>query len=65
MLIAATYPRVVVDLNREPDELDPDLVADPDAMAELRVTAGRGPGSASCRAASGEPLCAGGSTPAS
>src|SRR3954447_450583 len=39
VLIAARYPRVVVDLNREPDELDPDLVADPDAMAELRVTA--------------------------
>jgi len=39
VLIAARYPRVVVDLNREPDELDHDLVADPDAMAELRVTA--------------------------
>ena len=35
MLIAARYPRVVIDLNREPDELDPDLVADPDAMARV------------------------------
>lgn len=39
VLIAARYPRVVVDLNREPDELDPDLVRDPEALPELRVTA--------------------------
>jgi N-formylglutamate amidohydrolase len=39
VLIAARYPRVVIDLNREPDELDPDMVRDPDALPELRVTA--------------------------
>lgn len=39
VLIAARYPRVVVDLNREPDELDPDIVRDPDAAREFRVTA--------------------------
>jgi N-formylglutamate amidohydrolase len=40
VLVAARYPRVVVDLNREPDELDPDVVQNPDALAaELRVTA--------------------------
>ena len=39
VLIAARYPRVVVDLNREPDELDPDLVSDPDTLPDLRVTA--------------------------
>jgi N-formylglutamate amidohydrolase len=39
VLVAARYPRVVVDLNREPDELDPDVVQNPDALSELRVTA--------------------------
>ncbi len=39
VLIAARYPRVVIDLNREPDELDPDMVRDPDTLPELRVTA--------------------------
>lgn len=39
VLIAARYPRVVVDLNREPDELDPDLVLDPGGLPEMRVSA--------------------------
>jgi N-formylglutamate amidohydrolase len=38
-LVAARYPRVVVDLNREPDELDPEIVRDAHAMPDMRVTA--------------------------
>jgi N-formylglutamate amidohydrolase len=37
-LIAATYPRAVVDLNREACELDPEALADPAAAPELRLT---------------------------
>ena len=37
-LIAATYPRAVVDLNREACELDPEAVADPAAIPGLRLT---------------------------
>jgi N-formylglutamate amidohydrolase len=37
-LIAATYPRAVVDLNREACELDPEAVADPAALPDLRLT---------------------------
>lgn len=39
VLIAALYPRAVVDLNREPDEIDPDLVRDPGDLDGMRVTA--------------------------
>ncbi len=39
VLIAARYPRAVVDLNREPDEIDPDLVLDPGDLRGMRVTA--------------------------
>lgn len=38
-LIAATYPRAVVDLNRDASEQDPDSLADPDRLPGLRVTA--------------------------
>ncbi|MFZ1425562.1 MAG: N-formylglutamate amidohydrolase [Geminicoccaceae bacterium] len=38
-LIAATYPRAVVDLNRDATEQDPDSLADPERMPGLRVTA--------------------------
>lgn len=38
-MIAATYPRAVVDLNRGPCELDPDALADPAAVPGLRLTA--------------------------
>ena len=37
-LIAATYPRAVVDLNRSEHEQDPDTLDDPDALAGLRAT---------------------------
>jgi N-formylglutamate amidohydrolase len=37
-LIAATYPRAVVDLNREACELDPEALADPAAIPGLRLT---------------------------
>jgi N-formylglutamate amidohydrolase len=37
-LIAATYPRAVVDLNREAGELDPEALADPCARLGLRAT---------------------------
>ena len=37
-LIAATYPRAMVDLNREPWELDPEALRDPGAVPELRLT---------------------------
>jgi N-formylglutamate amidohydrolase len=37
-LIAATYPRAVVDLNREACELDPEALQDPAAMPNLRLT---------------------------
>ncbi len=37
-LIAATYPRVVVDLNRDATEQDPDSLADPERMPGLRAT---------------------------
>jgi N-formylglutamate amidohydrolase len=37
-LLAATYPRAVVDLNRSPCELDPDVIADPCAVPGLRLT---------------------------
>jgi N-formylglutamate amidohydrolase len=39
VMIAARYPRAVVDLNREPDEIDPDLVSDPGDLRGMRVTA--------------------------
>lgn len=38
-LLAATYPRAVVDLNRDACELDPDSLVDPAAMPGLRLTA--------------------------
>jgi N-formylglutamate amidohydrolase len=38
-LVAARYPRIVIDLNREPDEFDPDIVGDANNMPDLRVTA--------------------------
>jgi N-formylglutamate amidohydrolase len=37
-LIAATYPRAVVDLNRDECEQDPDSLDDPAALAGLRAT---------------------------
>ena len=37
-LIAATYPRAVVDLNRDDCEQDPDSLEDPAAIAGLRAT---------------------------
>ncbi|MEK0081810.1 N-formylglutamate amidohydrolase [Benzoatithermus flavus] len=37
-LIAATYPRAVVDLNREASELDPEALLDPAAAPDLRLT---------------------------
>ena len=37
-LIAATYPRAVVDLNRGESEQDPDTLDDPAAVAGLRAT---------------------------
>jgi N-formylglutamate amidohydrolase len=37
-LIAATYPRVLVDLNREASELDPEALRDPAAAPALRLT---------------------------
>jgi N-formylglutamate amidohydrolase len=37
-LIAATYPRAVVDLNRDEREQDPDSLDDPVAIAGLRAT---------------------------
>ena len=37
-LIAATYPRAVVDLNRSELEQDPDTLDDPTALAGLRAT---------------------------
>lgn len=37
-LLAATYPRVVVDLNRDPGELDPEALVDPTEVANLRLT---------------------------
>lgn len=38
-LIAATYPRALVDLNRDALELDPDWLTDPAEMPGLRTTA--------------------------
>lgn len=37
-LLAATYPRAVVDLNRESCELDPEALCDPCAVPGLRLT---------------------------
>jgi N-formylglutamate deformylase len=37
-LIAATYPRAMVDLNREPWELDPEALRDPGGVPTLRPT---------------------------
>ncbi|MGD9511773.1 MAG: N-formylglutamate amidohydrolase [Geminicoccaceae bacterium] len=37
-MIAATYPRAMVDLNRDQLEQDPDTLADPDAISGLRAT---------------------------
>jgi N-formylglutamate amidohydrolase len=37
-MIAATYPRAVVDLNRDDREQDPDSLEDPAAVAGLRTT---------------------------
>jgi N-formylglutamate amidohydrolase len=37
-LLAATYPRAVVDLNRDECEQDPDSLEDPAAMSGLRAT---------------------------
>ena len=37
-LIAATYPRALVDLNREACEQDPDSLADPASLSGLRAT---------------------------
>lgn len=37
-LIAATYPRAVVDLNRHPADQDPDSLSDPECMPGLRPT---------------------------
>jgi N-formylglutamate amidohydrolase len=37
-LLAAIYPRAVVDLNREACELDPEVLLDPDAVPGLRLT---------------------------
>lgn len=37
-LIAATYPRAVVDLNRAPRELDPEALVDPLTVPGLRLT---------------------------
>jgi N-formylglutamate amidohydrolase len=37
-MIAATYPRAVVDLNRDPCELDPQALADPAAVPRLQLT---------------------------
>lgn len=37
-LIAATYPRAMVDLNRAPWELDPEALHDPAALPALRLT---------------------------
>ena len=37
-LIAATFPRAVVDLNREACEQDPDSLADPASLSGLRAT---------------------------
>ncbi len=38
-LLAATYPRAVVDLNRAPGELDPGALRDPASFPNLRLTA--------------------------
>lgn len=37
-LLAATYPRAVVDLNRAPGELDPEALLDPASVSNLRLT---------------------------
>ena len=48
-LIAATFPRAVVDLNRDVCEQDPDSLADPAAIAACAPRSRHGPGWAWCR----------------
>ncbi len=59
-LLAATYPRAVVDLNRDPGELDPEALVDPAAVPNLRPTAKAraGLGVVPTRLL-GEPICRG------